>query len=129
MINDVFSLKLFFHEVLELGIRDLRETRSNMGFACKQLLDDMCIRQQPFLDRIMNDYSEDSHEYRLNQAGLKMYWKVVKLDSGDRKFVCSIGGDQAKNYPWFVPAFNMLLRKHNCCKITFRNNMRWKNID
>lgn len=124
MITDKFGLKLFFHELIELGVSDLREGHSRIGFSCSKLLEDMCVRQDPFLDRIINDYSEDSHEYRINNAGLKMHWKTTKNYRGQRMFVCSIGGDQEKDYIWFVSAARMLFRKHGCCKIQFREDKR-----
>jgi hypothetical protein len=136
MVRDKFELKLFFEELLNLAIEDVRRHEGrNMGFACDKLLSDIIIRHDPFLDRILNDYSEDSHEYRLNNAGLKMYWTMKKDNNGERFFLCTIGGDQAKDYDWFVNAARMLLRSRGCCKHRYREThnltkvIKWKNIN
>lgn len=107
---DRFELKQFFNEMLELSYNDLRP---GWGNPCSHLLQSMCIRQGPFLDKIMGDFTGDSHEYRLNNAGLKMYWEVrrtrgAKFDG----FKCSVGGDQAKEYPMFVAQVNNLIKKY-----------------
>lgn len=108
---DIFTIKLFFHELLELSYNDLRP---GWGNPCSHLLESMCVRQKPFLDKIEGDYTNNSHEYRLNNAGLKMYWEVRKDDGihQDRRFVCSIGGDQAKEYPFFVVQARDLIKKY-----------------
>lgn len=123
MITDEFTLKLFFYEMLKLGVLDLIKTRRNIGFSCDNLMKEMCIRQDPLLDRMINDYSGDDHEYCLNNAGLKLYWKMEKDKEGRRKWLCSIGGDQARDYPWFVPAVNTLIRSYGCSKI-----IKWREV-
>lgn len=120
MITDKFGLKLFFEELIKQAIEDVRyHEGKSMGFACDKLLEDMCIRQEPFLDRIIGDYSRENHEYRLNNAGLKMYWEMCRegtYHGSDRVFKCSISGDQAKDYPWFVASARMLLKSRGCNK-------------
>jgi len=103
-----FMLKQFFHELLELSYNDLRP---GWGNPCTWLLETICIRQEPFLDKIMGDYTGDSHEVRLNNAGLKMHWRVHR--EGDKAvFKCYISGDQAKDYPFFVAQARQLIMKH-----------------
>jgi hypothetical protein len=99
---DEFMLKQFFLEMLRLSYNDLR---IGWGNPCSQLLEEMIIRPQPFLDKIMGDYSGDSHEYRLNGAGLKLHWEMRKENTyagEERMFKCHISGDQAKEYPIFM---------------------------
>ena len=107
---DMFTIKLFFHELLELSYNDLRP---GWGNPCSHLLESLIVRQKPFLDKIEGDYTNDSHEFRLNNAGLKLYWHVnretgAKFDG----FRCSIGGDQAKEYPFFVVQARALIMKY-----------------
>ncbi len=109
---DMFVLKQFFHELLELSYNDLR---TGWGNPCSHLLEDMIIRQKPFLDKIDGDYSGESHEYRLNNAGLKMHWVMRKEDThaGEaRMFKCTISGDQAREYPMFVAQARALILKY-----------------
>ncbi|RLD57767.1 MAG: hypothetical protein DRI97_04620 [Bacteroidetes bacterium] len=103
---DRFALKLFFHELLELSYNDLRP---GWGNPCSYLLEVMCIRQDPFLDSIERDFTNHSHEIRLNNSGLKMHWSV---DKETRKFTCYISGDQAKEYPFFVVQARNLIKKY-----------------
>jgi hypothetical protein len=107
---DVFELKQFFHGLLELSYNDLRP---GWGNPCSHLLETMCIRQLPFIDKIRGDYTGDSHEFRLNNAGLKMYWEVRRYKGAKfDEFKVSIGGDQAKEYPFFVVQARDLIKKH-----------------
>jgi hypothetical protein len=107
---DEFTIKQFFNEVLELSYNDLRP---GWGNPCEHLLQVMCIRQQPFMDQIMGDYTGDSHEFRLNNAGLKMYWEVRRTNGSDfDQFKVSVGGDQAKEYPFFVVQVRALIMKY-----------------
>jgi hypothetical protein len=122
---EMFRIKSFFHEMLELSYTDLR---SGWGNPCCHLLESMCMYQESFLKKIEGDYTNDSHEYRLNNAGLKMYWGVERTKcTGDiatvkkvfktseahfDRFKCSIGGDQAKEYPMFVAKATLLINKY-----------------
>jgi len=119
---EMFQIKSFFHELLELSYTDLRP---GWGNPCSHLLKSMCMYQENFLKKIEGDYTNHSHEYRLNDAGLKMYW-IVRRDnqyartsamSGKRMFKCSIGGDQAKEYPMFVVQAWRLIEKYNFNKL------------
>ena len=110
---DTFKLKNFFLELLELSYQDLGPGRGN---PCSELLKKMCLRQEPWLNRIQGERTNTSHEMRLNNAGLKMYWRVEKFNSRVRgtvyKFKCRIGGDQAKDYPFFVAKASRLIREY-----------------
>jgi len=115
---DAFMLKQFFLEMLNLSYNSIRP---GWGNPCSYLLERLMLRQKPFLDKIMGDYTGHSHEMRLNGAGLKLYWSV-KREVPDpnanyvappvRKFVCRIGGDQAKEYPFFVAQVERLILKY-----------------
>lgn len=107
---DMFNVKQFFHELLELSYNDLR---TGWGNPCSHLLKDMCTRQKPFLDKIEGDYTNHSHEYRLNDAGLKMWWWVRRTTGAQfDEFKVSISGDQAKEYPIFVAQARALILKY-----------------
>jgi len=107
---DKWRLMHFFYELIKLGIK----MPGNIGSPISKLLEDMCTRQDAFLQRIAGDYTNHNHEYRLNNAGPKMYWHVEKSEKdGWRRFKCSIGGDQAKDYPGFVAAANRLIKDYS----------------
>jgi len=116
-----FMLKQFFHEMLVLSYNDLR---TGWGNPCTWLLETMCIRQEPFLDKIMGDYTGNSHEVRLNNAGLKMHWRVHR--NGDKSaFKCYISGDQILEYPMFVAQARSLIMKHGYHKQYHEINWRY----
>ena len=124
---DAFRLKLFFNELLKLSYNDIKP---GWGNPCSHLLDDMCMRQEPFLDRIMNDYTGDSHEYRLDNAGVKLYWHMRKDDRyartsamSERRFRCRIGGDLLREYPMFGAQVRSLILQYN-----FNMEPRFKNL-
>ena len=107
---DMFNVKQFFHELLQLSYNDLKP---GWGNPCSHLLEVMITRQAPFLEKIEGDYTEHSNEFRLNSAGVKMYWEVrrhrgAKFD----EFKVSIGGDQAKEYPLFIHQARSLIKKY-----------------
>ena len=103
---DRFLLKSFFHELLELSYNDLKP---GWGNPCSRLLETICMRQEPFLDKIERDFTNNRHEMRLNNAGVKMNWRV---DKETHKFTCNIAGDQAKEYPFFVAQARLLIKKY-----------------
>jgi len=106
---DEFTLKNFFWQLLELSYNDLKP---GWGNPCSYLLERICLRQEPFLKKIIGDFTFMSHEIRLNGAGLKLWWSVENDDRGTRKFTCHVGGDQAKEYPLFVEQANMLIKRY-----------------
>lgn len=101
-----FILKQFFLELLELSYKDIS---SFMGNPCSELLKKMCLRQDPWLDRIEDDYTNESHEMRLNGSGLKMHWRVNK---DTRQFTCYISGDQVLDYQLFVARARNVIKKY-----------------
>ena len=109
---DEFRLRYFFLELIQLAIRN----PGTIGFPCSHLVEDMVIRNRTFIKRIIGDFTNSSHEYRLNNAGLKMCWRTVKTalkgDAGTyRRFECYISGDQAKDYPEFVLGAKHLIER------------------
>jgi len=105
---EMFMIKQFFLEVLELSYTDLKP---GWGNPCSELLKKLVVRQEPFLKKIEGDYTDMSHEMRINGAGLKMHWSVDRRE-GDGKFKITISGDQAKEYPVFVPQVRQLIKKY-----------------
>ena len=103
---DKFRLKLFFLELLELSYQDIKP---GWGNPCSELLKKMVMYQDKFLDEIIGDYTDDSHEFRLNGAGLKMNWRV---DKETRTFKCNISGDQVNDYPFFVAKARMAIKSY-----------------
>ncbi len=109
---DMFKIKTFFHELLKLSYIDIR---SGWGNPCSHLLEDMCIRQETFLKKIEGDYTSNSHEYRLNNAGLKMHWSMRRSGTyhgSDREFKLTISGDQVREYPMFVAKARRLIEEY-----------------
>jgi hypothetical protein len=63
------------------------------------------VREERSLERMARDIvTDDSHEFRLNGAGLKLYTRGVKVGIMRREvqFNMRVGGDQASAYPEFV---------------------------
>jgi hypothetical protein len=73
------------------------------------LIEALILRNQAFIDKIIGDHTGDSHEYRLNGAGLKMHWEVQRRNVKTPRFTCSVGGDQAEQYPEFVAKARQLI--------------------
>ena len=107
---DMWKLKLFFCELIQLTYRF--PGRPGFGSPTSWLVEQMCVYQDKFLGRISGDYTGSSNECRLNNAGLKLYWHVEREDGEWRRFKCSIGGDQAKDYPDYVVYAKELIRKY-----------------
>jgi len=105
---DKWKLRMFFYELIKLGI-DL-PGRPGFGSPISWLLEQMCMYQDKLLSIIIGDFTGDSHECRLNNAGLKMYWRVDRVND---RFTCRISGDQAKDYIGFVVAGEKLIKKYN----------------
>ena len=104
---DKYRLKAFFYALIMLDYK--HKELSPLGAACSELLKNMCMHQSRWLDRIYGDYTGNSHEFRLNGAGLKMWWSVDREGNG---FRCRIGGDQAEDYAMFVAEANQLIRSY-----------------
>lgn len=108
---DKWKLRMFFYELIKLGI-DL-PGRPGFGSPISWLLEQMCMYQDNLLSVITDDYTGDSHECRLNNAGLKMHWRVERNNNPEGKFTVYISGDQAKDYIGFVVAGEKLIKKYN----------------
>jgi len=67
------------------------------GNPVSYLLEQVFLYQDALLEDILNSTPIDSHELRLNGAGLKLYWSHSK-----GKFRFNVGGDQRDLYPMFV---------------------------
>lgn len=117
-----FTLKYFVFGLLQLAYKN--PGPNGWGNPCSNLLESFCLKQESFVERIFGDYSNDSHEYRLNGAGLKLYWTVARenkmlTDSPDDNcgpistaiFKARVGGDQANMYPEFVEAANEYIKE------------------
>lgn len=106
---DTARLKVFFLELIKLGIK---YPGVNGEFPCPVLLEDMVINGNNVVKRIVGDYSDESQEYRLNTAGLKLYWRLAK-DSVPgkeyRRFECVMGGDQLDDFHTFTFAATNLI--------------------
>lgn len=122
MTPEKFNLLYFFKEIIDFGLR--WPGRPGFGSPISYLLEKLILRQNAFILKIQNDHSGDFHEMRINGAGLKMNWRVVRenkmlTDSPDdnqgpievAKFQCYITGDQKKDYPEFVTAVEGLIRR------------------
>ena len=107
---DKWKLRRFFCELIMLSYS--HPGRPGFGNPMSWLIEQMCVYQDKFIARIAGDYTGDSHECRLNNAGLKMYWLVEKTEQDWRVFKCSIGGDQAKDYPDLVEEANAIIKKY-----------------
>jgi hypothetical protein len=108
---DKYMLRSFFYELIKLGI-DM-PGRPGFGSPISWLLEQMCLHQDKLIDRICGDFTRDSQEWRINTAGLKLYWRVERdHDDKWRRFQCHIGGDQVKDYVGFVVAANKLIKQY-----------------
>jgi hypothetical protein len=75
-------------------------SKPGWGHACSYT-----VREERSLEKMARDIvTDDSHEFRLNGAGLKLYTRGVKVGIMMRhvQFNMRVGGDQASAYPEFV---------------------------
>jgi len=108
MAPERYLLLGFFKDLIDLSIKF--PGRTGWGCPCSYLLEKLLLYQDNFIKKITGDYTGDFHEFRLNGAGLKMNWRVVKTEHSSR-FQCYIGGDQKKEYPAFVEAAETFIKK------------------
>lgn len=118
-----FRLCAFFAELICLMYR--HPGQPGFGNPVSWLIEQMCCHQDRFINRIIGDYSGESHESRLNNAGLKMYWSVDR-NGGAPQFRCRIGGDQAREYADFVAAATELIQVFGYAKD--KPTIQWRNI-
>jgi hypothetical protein len=103
---EAYQLKYFFKDLIQLSIKYVGDP--GFGIGCSELLEAMMLRQEPFINRILedDDHGRMFHEYRLNGAGLKMHWRLK-----DGNFKCYISGDQVEHYADFYVQAKELIRK------------------
>lgn len=124
---ELYQLKYFFWELIGLSFK--HNEKPGLVNACSYLIENLVLNQEFFLGRMLNDYTNESNEFRLNGAGLKLYWiverkNIILTNSPDDicgpvktvKFKCRVGGDQAKDYPEFVQAANSYINSRRAYK-------------
>jgi hypothetical protein len=109
MICDKASLSQFFSDLCLLGTINIG--KPGYGYGCKNLMEDLITRPGLFPAKIIENYDGDFHEYRLNGAGLKMHWRVVREERQPPQFQCYISGDQVRDYPAFVHHAQKLIKQ------------------
>ena len=112
---DEYRIRNFFWQLIRLS---LRYDYTRIGSPVSGLIEQMCLYNDKFIARIMGDRTRESHEFRLNEAGLKMLWRV----HNDR-LIIKICGDQVSMYIEFVEEARKLVRKCG-----FVNPIEWRNI-
>lgn len=103
-----FALRMFFDEIITLShTRDaMVEAVTGIGYPLSGLVNDDLSKQR-LIKRIVDTTDSNSHEYRLNGAGLKLYWRIDHMYD---LLKISIGGDQANDYPYFVPHVRNIIK-------------------
>ena len=111
-----YAIKQFFNEIIKLShsVFMLREAIEGGGYPLSGLLNAIlangCTR---LIDRMLTDDPHTSHEFRLNEAGLKLYWRT-NLENNSLKV--RIGGDQERSYPKFVAAVRRIIECNDCLR-------------
>jgi len=105
MNTEKYKLLHFFRELVDYAL--MCPGRPGFGNPCKHLISDLIMRQDTFIQKILDNDGEFV-EYRLNGAGLKIHWRM-----GDGQFQCYIAGDQVRDYPDFMHKAEMLIRSFN----------------
>ena len=107
------ALQLLFAEMIRLSHRTelMAEAIAGGGYSLHGLVDSLT---SPFgcniIDLIADDKTGTSHEFRLNEAGFKLYWR---LDQEHDLLKLRIGGDQERNYPMFAAHIRLSIRWSN----------------
>lgn len=108
--NREYVIKLFFNEIIATSHTSImmEEAISAGGYPLSGLLNTFLTSRgvSTLIDEMVNDDTGESHEFRLNSAGLKLYWR---LDREHDLLKISIGGDQVKDYPRFVAAVRFII--------------------
>lgn len=102
------AIRAFFNEIIRLShsLIMMEEAIAGGGYPLSGLVNNFTSRGNRLVKEIMDDTSGEGYEFRLNNAGLKLYWR---LDHEHDLLKVSIGGDQAKNYPRFVAAVRQII--------------------
>ena len=104
------ALQLLFAEMIRLSHRTeyMEEAITGGGYPLHGLVDSLT---NPFgrslVDKIVEDKTDESHEFRLNDAGFKLYWR---LDQEHDLLKLRLGGDQMRNYPMFAATIRLSIR-------------------
>ena len=111
-MNDLkHQIEWFFRDILKSSVNARFHKENRFGYSCGKLLDDVLRTSVSDLaGRWANDFTGDSHEYRLNNAGLKIYWRTYPRE---QKIKIRLGGDQLINNPMFADKFNEILSAHS----------------
>jgi len=111
MYDRKLVLRWLFNELIKLSHRVdmMEEAIVGGGYPLSGLVDSII---NPFgrilVDNIVDSTDSNSHEFRLNGAGFKLYWR---LDQRHNLLKISVGGDQAVNYPHFVAAMRQIIEQ------------------
>ena len=98
-----FKLRMLFFRLLQLANKH-RDPR--YGDPCSGLLEQMVLYSDYFFAQMLDAARDTSHEYRLNEAGLKMLWVYT-----GRHMYITIAGDQKDLYPAWVEAAEVELHR------------------
>ncbi len=111
MNNDrEFALRMFFNEIISISHRTdmLEEGIKGGGYPLSGLVNNL-LSNRSILNKIVSDYTGEMHEFRLNGAGFKLWWR---FDRNLDFLKIHIGGDQACQYPNFVDAVNKFIENN-----------------
>lgn len=107
MATEKIDIRMFLTDLVRLGL--LWPGPAGFGSPVSELVS-TCFRigVSTFVDRIYGDYTGESHEFRINGAGLKLIWE---MDRKDRRLKVSLVGDQKDNYPEFSAEVRELIKE------------------
>lgn len=106
-------LQSLFAEMIRVSHRTeyMAEAVAGGGYSLHGLVDSLTSPYgRSLVDKIVEDKTGTSHEFRLNEAGFKLYWR---LDQEHDLLTLRIGGDQMCNYPRFAAHVRLLTRWSN----------------
>jgi len=101
-------LSMFFDEIIALShtTQMLQEAISGGGYPLSSVVN--CDMSKSLL--IRDIVGDDCGERRLNGAGLKLYWR---WDRDEDTLKVRIGGDQARQFQFFVAAVSRILDRNH----------------
>lgn len=111
MYDRRLTLQLLFDEMIALSHSTfmMREAIEGGGYPLSGLMKSLTNPfERSLINTIVTDYTSEKHEFQLNDAGLKLYWRL------DRKYEVlklSISGDQTSDYPHFVSAVRQIIKQ------------------